>query len=129
MVTVYKFEIGQLMTDEYLAHIAAECRKNVDKSKVFFATLGGACLDEQQRRAMRPQDPPTEFSVPPIVDDEQAYHAACQYAVFAMQAANEQAELILRNFWGVVVEILYNQLDQGIINHATNGAGVGAHCH
>ena len=125
---VYAFQIGQLQ-DEHLAWIAAECRKNVDKSPGFFGVLGNACLDEQQRRVQRPQDPPTEFSVPPIVDDEKAYHAACQYAVFAMQSANEQAELVLRNFWGVVVEILYNQVDQAIYEHATSGAGVGAHCH
>ena len=125
---VYSFELWQL-SDEHLAWVAGECRKHLNESPAFLGSLGSAVLDERQRRLQRPDDPPTEFSVPLIIDYGQQYCVATKFVAFAMQAAIEQADWILRNFWYTIQEILFDQADQAVFEALASGAEEGAHCH
>lgn len=127
-VKIYKFDIQQL-EDSHLEWLAKQCREQINEAPQFFGTIGTAMMDEKDRRAMRPDDPGTELSVPWLVDTKDQYLNACRFTAFAMQGATEQADWTLRNFFHVVQEILYDQVDQGIVDAVTGGADLGAHCH
>ena len=126
MIT-YAFEISQL-EDEHLNWIVSQCRQNWKDSPEFFAAVGNAAHDEQQRRLLKPGDPSIELRVPWIVEDKETYQAACLWTVFSMQSAHEQQQWILRNFFDVLVQILYNQVDAAIAEVLQAGT-VSDHAH
>ena len=113
---IYSLQIGQL-EDSYLSWIIDQAKQQWDKSPEFFAALDNACSAEKQRRLLKPNDPPTELSIPWIVENETRYQSACQFAVFSMQSAHEQCQYPFRNFWSVCVKVLYDQATTAIAEH------------
>ena len=108
---VYSFYIGQL-TDECLLSITQQCREHINGAGGFWGVVGNAMLDEIQRRKINPDGPATELSIPWVHGYKLHYKFACYGCVTAMQKAHEEQNFMLRDFWDLCREILYDQATQ-----------------
>ncbi len=109
----YEFGLHDLAIP-MLQWLAAQCDKNAKDSEMFFSELGKACSAELRARESGEHSP--VFRMPIMLNDKEGYCAAVQWCSHCMVAANEQGVMVLRNFFFLLVELLFDQIDQGIQN-------------
>ena len=112
-MTQYEFGLHDL-TIPMLQWLVAQCDKNLKNSELFYTELGKACSMELRARESGERTP--SFCMPIILNDKEGYCAAVQWTSHCMVAANEQGVMVLRNFFFLLVELLFDQIDQGIQN-------------
>ena len=121
----YEFPLIQPTTD-MLQWIAGQAQERMNTSPVFYKAVFIACSDEIRRRENKLDDPHVVLSIPWILEDKSAYLEACIWACLSMLTAHEQSNLVLRNLFDLIREILFDQLDQGI-KAAQEQAGPSVH--
>ena len=109
---LYEFTLHQ-PNENTLEWLANEAEKRRDSSPAFFDAVINACREELRLRE-HDEDKHATLRVPWILEDQGPYIEACAFVSNAQLVANKNAHIILRNLLGVMLEVLYDMMDQGI---------------
>ena len=107
---LYKIKL-HLPHEADLNWLAEQCEKWADKSPTFMQSVSGACREELVQRQNGEH---ADLVVPWILENQDHYLAACRLVAIAMISANAHSQLTLRDLLGALLNVLFNQLDQGI---------------
>ena len=109
-MNLYKIKL-HLPHELDLNWLADQCDKWTAQSPIFMQAVSAACREELVQRQNGSH---AKLVVPWILDDQDHYLAACRLVAIAMISANAHSQLTLRDLLGALLDVLFNQLDQGI---------------
>ena len=109
-MNLYKIKL-HLPHEADLNWLAEQCDKWAWQSPAFMQAVSTACREELLQRQNGDH---AKLVVPWILDDQDHYLAACRLIAVAMISANAHSQLTLRDLLSTLLNVLFNQMNQGI---------------